>query len=154
MQEAVDGADSVMYCLADDDSVRELALGENGVVASVPQDAIVIDLSTIVPETSLEEHAAYAEREVRFLDAPVFGTRGEAQEGGFWIVVGGDAETYSVALPVLEPLSETRHHMGAPGNGPRMKLVGNLLVASQLEALGEALSLAKKASLDLRDVLA
>jgi len=70
-----------------------------------------------------------------------------------WVVVGGDEGTYHAALPVLEPISATRHYMGDAGNGARMKLVGNLLVASQLEALGEAMSLAKKAGLDLHDVL-
>lgn len=152
-EEAVAGADVVMYCLADDAAVEDLILGPNGIAAAVPPDALVIDLSTIAPETSLAEHAAYAERGVRFLDAPVFGTRGEANTGGLWIVVGGDEATYREALPVLEPLSETFHYMGDAGSGARMKLVGNLLVASQLEAIGEALSLAKKAGLDLRAVL-
>jgi 3-hydroxyisobutyrate dehydrogenase-like beta-hydroxyacid dehydrogenase len=151
--EAVDGAEVVMYCLADDAAVEELVLGPDGVASAVMPEALVIDLSTISPETSLAEHAAYAERGIRFLDAPVFGTRGEANDGGLWIVIGGDDATYEAALPVLQPLSETLHHMGPAGNGARMKLVGNLLVASQLEALGEALSLAKKAGLDLRDVL-
>lgn len=150
---AVEGAEVVMYCLADDAAVEDLVLGADGVASAVPTDALVIDLSTISPETSLAEHSAYAERGVRFLDAPVFGTRGEANEGGLWVVVGGDDATYEAALPVLEPLSATLHHMGPAGNGARMKLVGNLLVASQLEALGEAMSLAKKAGLDLRDVL-
>lgn len=150
---AVEDAEVVMYCLADDAAVESLVLGADGLASAVPEDALVIDLSTISPETSMAEHAAYAERGVRFLDAPVFGTRGEANDGGLWIVIGGDDADYEAALPVLEPLSETLHHMGPAGNGARMKLVGNLLVASQLEALGEAMSLAKKAGLDLRDVL-
>jgi len=150
---AVAGAEVVMYCLADDAAVEDLVLGADGIAAAVPTDALVIDLSTVAPATSLAEHAAYAERGVRFLDAPVFGSRDEAKNGGLWVVVGGDETTFQAALPVLEPISETRHHMGDAGNGARMKLVGNLLVASQLEALGEAMSLAKKAGLDLHDVL-
>jgi len=151
--EAVAGAEVVMYCLADDAAVEDLVLGADGIAAAVPTDALVIDLSTVAPATSLAEHAAYAERGVRFLDAPVFGSRDEAKNGGLWVVVGGDEGTYHAALPVLEPISATRHYMGDAGNGARMKLVGNLLVASQLEALGEAMSLAKKAGLDLHDVL-
>ncbi|MCC5949712.1 MAG: NAD(P)-dependent oxidoreductase [Nitriliruptoraceae bacterium] len=152
-RDAVADAEVVMYCLADDAAVEDLVLGDDGIAAVVPADALVIDLSTIAPETSLAEHAVYAARGVRFLDAPVFGTRGEANAGGLWIVVGGHEATYRDALPVLEPLSETLHHMGGPGDGARMKLVGNLLVASQLQALGEAMSLARKAGLDLRAVL-
>lgn len=150
---AVAGADVVMYCLSDDQAVRQVVLGQGGLAAIVPPGALVIDLSTIDPETSAEEAAAYVARGVRFLDAPVFGTRGETERGGLWIVVGGEREHFEAARPVLEPLSETLHYMGRQGNGTRMKLVGNLLVAAQLESLGEALTLAKKSGLVLSDVL-
>lgn len=151
--EAVAGAEVVMYSLADDTAIDDLVLGADGIAAVVATGALVIDLSTVSPATSLAEHAVYAKRGVRFLDAPVFGSRGEANAGGLWVVVGGDEAAYEAAVPVLEAISETHHHMGAAGNGARMKLVGNLLVASQLESLGEAMSLAAKAGLDLHDVL-
>lgn len=151
--EAVADADFVMYCLADDAAVREVVLGDEGIVAAVPGEAIVIDLSTIDPETGLAEHQAYGERGVAFLDAPVFGSKPEAADGGLWVVVGGDAEVFEKARVVLEPISATLHHMGEAGDGHRMKLVGNLLVASQLQGLGEALALASAAGLDLNSVL-
>lgn len=150
---AVDGAEVVMYCLSDDTAVREVVLVEDGLAAVVGSDTLVIDLSTISPEASAAERDAFTARGVRFLDAPVFGSRGEASDGGLWIVVGGDRRDYDAALPVLEPLSETVHYLGAGGSGVRMKLVGNLVVASQLLALGEALTLAARAGLDLRTVL-
>jgi 3-hydroxyisobutyrate dehydrogenase-like beta-hydroxyacid dehydrogenase len=151
--EAVRDAEFVMYCLADDRAVEEVVLAEGGLVAHVPQDSLVIDLSTVSPQTGLREHAAYEARGVRFLDAPVFGSRGETNAGGLWVVVGGRAEDVEAARPVLEPISATLHHMGGPGAGHRMKLVGNLLVASQLQALGDALTLARKSGLDLEAVL-
>lgn len=150
---AVDGAEFVLYCLSDDAAVRAVALGGGGIAVHSPQNAIVIDLSTIDPETSAEEAAAYAARGIRFLDAPVFGTRGETERGALWVVVGGEQEDFETAREVLEPISETLHYMGDHGNGTRMKLVGNLLVAAQLESLGEALTLAKKSGLALSDVL-
>lgn len=146
---AVEGAEYVMYCLANDEAVREIVLGSDGIIDAVPEDAVVIDLSTISPEVSLAEHEAFEGRGIPFLDAPVFGSRGEADGGGLWIVVGGDEQTCESARPVLEPLAATLHYMGAPGNGARMKLVGNLLVAAQLESLGEAFALAKRSGLDL-----
>ncbi|QYH35175.1 NAD(P)-dependent oxidoreductase [Salinibacterium sp. M195] len=151
--DAVTGFDFVLYCLSDDAAVRDVVLSESGVVASVDASSIVIDLSTIDPNTSAEESAAYAAKGIRFLDAPVFGSKGEAANGGLWIVVGGDREVFDAAESVLSPISETVHYLGVSGNGSKMKLVGNLIVAAQLEALGEALTLAKKAGLDLRDVL-
>lgn len=151
--EAVEGAEFVLYCFADDRAVRDVVLGDGGLAELVPASAVVIDLSTISPEASEEERVAFEARDVRFLDAPVFGSKGEAEGGGLWVVVGGDAEVFEVARPVLEAVSETVHHIGPGGSGVRMKLVGNLVVASQLLALGQALTLAKKGGLDLQKVL-
>ncbi len=151
--QAVDGADVVMYCLADDAAVKAVVLADDGLAAVVDSRSIVIDLSTISPEASAAERDALEAKGVRFLDAPVFGSRGEANAGGLWIVVGGDADTFAEAKNVLDPISETVHHMGPGGSGVRMKLVGNLVVASQLLALGESLTLAARAGLDLSKVL-
>lgn len=153
IKDAVMGSDYVMYCLSDDAAVRDVVLSQYGVVASVQPGTIVIDLSTIDPLTSSEEAAGFAQKGIDFLDAPVFGSKGEANDGGLWIVVGGEEAIYQKAKEVLEPISETTHYMGKSGNGAQMKLVGNLIVAAQLEALGEALTLAKKANLNLQDVL-
>ncbi|MET4781338.1 NAD(P)-dependent oxidoreductase [Glaciihabitans sp. UYNi722] len=151
--EAVQGAEFVLYCLSNDEAVKAVVFGADGIAANASSDTIVIDLSTIDTNTSADEAAEYSRLGIRFLDAPVFGTRGEAASGGLWIVIGGDEEVFESARVVLEPLSETLHYMGKAGSGVRMKLVGNLLVAAQLESLGEALSLAKKAGLRLSDVL-
>ena len=153
ISEAVIGFDYVMYCLSDDKAVEEVVLSTDGVLTHVQEHTIVIDLSTIDPETSAMESSGFAARGVGFLDAPVFGSKGEANAGGLWIVVGGDREVFDKAQEVLTPISETTHYMGISGNGAQMKLVGNLIVAAQLEALGEALTLAKKANLALTDVL-
>lgn len=150
---AVAGADIVMYCLSDDAAVQNVVLAEGGLAAVVDAGSIVIDLSTISPEASAAEREAFDARGVRFLDAPVFGSRGEAASGGLWIVVGGDAATFDAARGVLEAISATVHLMGPGGSGVRMKLVGNLVVASQLLALGESLTLAARAGLDLQKVL-
>ena len=150
---AVDGADFVMYCLSDDEAVHAVVLAGEGLAAVVDPKSIVIDLSTISPQASDAERQAFEARGVRFLDAPVFGSRGEAAAGGLWIVVGGDSDTFEKARGVLEPISETVHLMGPGGSGVRMKLVGNLVVASQLLALGESLTMASRAGLDLHRVL-
>jgi 3-hydroxyisobutyrate dehydrogenase-like beta-hydroxyacid dehydrogenase len=151
--ELMENVDFFMYCLADDRAINEVITGGFNLASIVPPGTIVIDLSTIDPDTSAAERAIYESRGIEFLDAPVFGTKGEARDGGLWIVIGGPEETFKKSLAVLEPISETTHYMGKGGNGAKMKLVGNLLVASQLVAIGEALTLAKSAGLDLRKVL-
>ncbi len=153
IKDAMAGADYVMYCLGDDTGVDAVVFGAGGVLEHITSDQVAIDLSTIDPETSAKESKAYAEKGVRFLDAPVFGSKGETNAGGLWVVVGGDREVYDASMEVLEPISETTHYMGPSGSGAKMKLVGNLIVAAQLEALGEALTLASNAGLDLEDVL-
>ncbi|TNC18458.1 NAD(P)-dependent oxidoreductase [Georgenia sp. 311] len=151
--DAVRGQDAVLVCLSDDAAVRAVVLGEDGVLAHVAAPTVVVDMSTISVALSEAEHAAFAERGIEMLDAPVFGSKGEAAVGGLWVVVGGDAETLTRVRPVLEAVSASVHHMGPGGAGARMKLVGNLLVAAQLQSLGEGLTLARAAGLDLRRVL-
>ena len=153
VSDAVQGAEFVMYSLSDDEAVRQVVLAPGGLADIVAPDSIAIDVSTISPDTSAEEAAAYARKGIAFLDAPVFGSKGEAAAGGLWVVVGGQREVFERASDVLAVISESVHYMGDSGNGARMKLVGNLIVAAEIEALGEALSLAKKAGLDLNDVL-
>jgi 3-hydroxyisobutyrate dehydrogenase-like beta-hydroxyacid dehydrogenase len=151
--EAMRGADLVLYCLSNDEAVEAAVFGEGGVLENVAAGQTVVDMSTIHPDLSLRQHAAFAERGAAFLDAPVFGSKNEAAGGGLWIVAGGADDTFERVRPVLEVLSETLHHMGGPATGAKMKLVGNLVVAMQLEALGEAMVMATKAGLDARKVL-
>ena len=151
--EAAAGAELVMYCLSDDAAVEDLVWGAGDLLSAVQPGQIVVDMTTLHPSVSLKEAAAYAAKGARFLDAPVFGSKNEAANGGLWIVVGGDKALYEEVKPILEVLSETTHYMGENGKGTSMKLVGNLVVAAQIEALGEAMVLATKAGLDPVDVL-
>ncbi len=151
--EAVQDAELVMYCLSDDAAVEDLLWGAGALIDAVQPGQIAVDMTTVLPATSHKEYAAYAAKGVEFLDAPVFGSKNEAAQGGLWIVVGGKREIYDRVLPVLELLSETTHYMGENGQGASMKLVGNTIVAFQLEAIGEAMILATKAGLNPHDVL-
>ena len=151
--EAVAGREVVLYCLSDDAAVRDVVLAEGGLIEVVDPASVVVDMSTISPEVSGQEASGFAARGVAFVDAPVFGSKGEAAAGGLWVVAGGEPEVFERVRPVLEAVSETVHLMGPVGSGVRMKLVGNSVVAAQLSALGQALTLARKAGLDLDKVL-
>lgn len=151
--EAVAGAEFVMCCLSDDEAVRQVVLAPGGLLEVVAPSSVMIELSTIDPDLSAAEADAFAQRGIVFLDAPVFGSKLEAEAGGLWVVVGGPRDVFDRANSVFAAISESAHYMGGHGSGARMKLVGNLVVASQIEALGEAMTLAKKAGLDLHDVL-
>lgn len=151
--QATANADVVMYCLSNDTAVEEVVFGQDGVLSAAHSGQTAINMSTVHPDTSRREAAAYAQKGVGFLDAPVFGSKNESAAGGLWILVGGELEVFAKVKPILEPLSETIHYMGETGKGAAMKLVGNLIVASQIEALGEAMVLATKAGLNPQEVL-
>jgi 3-hydroxyisobutyrate dehydrogenase-like beta-hydroxyacid dehydrogenase len=143
----------VMYCLSNDRAIEDVVFGGGGVLSSVSRGQIVLDCTTVHPETSRREAAAYAEKGVEFLDVPVFGSRNEAVGGRLWVVAGGKRQVFDHVRPILDAMGETVHYMGESGKGSAMKLVGNLIVASQLQALGEAMVLATKAGLNPQDVL-
>ena len=151
--QAVENADVIMYCLANDNVVEEVVFGAEGILVNVRSGQIAIDMTTVHPDTSRREAAAYAKKHVEFLDAPVFGSKNESAAGGLWIVVGGKRDVFEQVKPILEPLSETIHYLGDTGKGASMKLIGNSIVATQIEALGEAMILATKAGLNPKDVL-
>lgn len=150
---AVKNAEVIMYCLSNDRAIEEVVFGRGGVLSSVTRGQIVLDSTTVHPDTSRKEAAAYAEKGVEFLDVPVFGSRDEAAGGGLWVLAGGKRDLFDRVRPILDAIGETVHYMGESGKGTAMKLVGNLIVASQLQALGEAMVLATKAGLNPEDVL-
>lgn len=151
--EAIAQADIILYCLSDDDAVNTVVFGPDGILSNVQAGQIAVDLSTVHPQTSRREAAAYAEKQVEFLDAPVFGSKNESAAGGLWIVVGGKPDVLEQVRPILEQLSDSIHYMGDTGKGASMKLVGNLIVSAQIEALSESLVLASKAGLNIQEVL-
>src|SRR5258707_11595575 len=112
-----------------------------------------MDMNTVLPVASLREQEAYAKRGVDFLDAPVFGSKQESADAKLWIMVAGNKAIFEKVKPVLEHLGQTVHYLSKNGNAAAMKLVGNLIVALELEALAEGLVLAQKAGLDLSTVM-
>jgi len=151
--DAVRDVDLVIYCLSNEEAVEEVVFGAKGILSGSSEGQIAIDMSTVLPATSLREQEAYAEHGVDFLDAPVFGSKKESADAKLWIMAAGNKAIYEKAKPVLERLGQTVHYLGKSGNAAVMKLVGNLIVALEMEALAEGLVLAQKAGLDLNTVM-
>lgn len=150
---AISGKTRVFVCVTGPDAQRAVFLGKDGILAHIAKGAIVIDATTTAPDVSKELAAAVETAGASYLDAPVFGSKGEAWEGRLDFVIGGPSAAFEAVKPLIEPLAATIHYMGISGNGAAMKLVGNLLVAAQMESIGEALSIAIKAGLDGKDVV-
>jgi 3-hydroxyisobutyrate dehydrogenase-like beta-hydroxyacid dehydrogenase len=151
--DAVRDTELVMYSLSNEEAVEEVVFGAKGILSGIKEGQIAIDMSTVLPATSLREQEAYAKRGVDFLDAPVFGSKNESADAKLWIMAAGKKAVFEKVKPVLEHLGQTIHYFGKNGNASAMKLVGNLIVALELEALAEGLVLAQKAGLDLRTVM-
>jgi 3-hydroxyisobutyrate dehydrogenase-like beta-hydroxyacid dehydrogenase len=151
--DAIRDADLVIYMLSNDQAVEEVVFGANGILSGIKEGQIAMDMSTVLPATSLREQQAYSKRGVDFLDAPVFGSKNESANAKLWIMAAGNKAIFEKVKPVLQHLGQTVHYFGKNGNATAMKLVGNLIVALELEALSEGLVLARKAGLDLKTVM-
>src|SRR5712671_3211295 len=151
--DAVRNVDLVMYSLSNDQAVEEGVFASKGILSGIKEGQIAMDMSTVLPATSLREQEAYAKRGVDFLDAPVFGSKNESANAKLWIMAAGNKAIFEKVRPVMEHLGQTVHYFGKNGNAAAMKLVGNLIVALELEALAEGLVLAQKAGLDLNTVM-
>ena len=151
--DAVRDAELFMYSLSNDQAVEEVVFGATGILSGINAGQIAIDMSTVLPATSLREQEAYAKRAVDFLDTPVFGSKKESANAELWIMAAGKRDTFEKVKPLLEQLGQTVHYFGQNGNATAMKLVGNLIVALEMEALAEGLILAQKAGLDLNTVM-
>lgn len=137
--EAVRGADTVITMLPDSPDVREVALGDGGVLSHIGPDATFIDMSTIAPSVSREISAVFGERGVDVLDAPVSGGQSGAEEGTLSIMVGGSAAVLEAQRPLLEAMGRTIVHMGEAGAGQVVKAANQIAVAAHLQALAEVI---------------
>ena len=151
--DTVSDVDLVMYCLSNDQAVEEVVFGAKGILSGINEGQIAMDMSTVLPAMSLREQEAYTKHGVDFIDAPVFGSKQESANAKLWIMAAGNKAIYEKVKPVLEHLGQTVHYFGKNGNATAMKLVGNLIVALEMEALAEGLVLAQKAGLELNTVM-
>ena len=141
-------ADVLITMLPNSPDVELVALGPDGIVEGARPGLLFLDMSTISPLVSQKVGKALSARGVRMLDAPVSGGERGAIDAALSIMVGGDAADFETALPVFQALGKTITHLGPLGAGGFTKLANQVIVAVNLTALGEALTLARKAGLD------
>jgi len=140
--------DVLITMLPNSPDVELVALGSQGILEGARSGLIYVDMSTISPLVSQRIDKALAARGVRMLDAPVSGGERGAVEGTLSIMVGGDKPTFDLVLPIFQAMGKTITHLGPLGAGGFTKLANQIIVAVNLTALGEALTLARKAGLN------
>ena len=150
---AAAGASMVMMCVGNDDDVRAVALGPDGAVAAMQRGSILVDHTTASATVAREVHQAASARGIGFLDAPVSGGQAGAENGKLTIMVGGDADSFATAEPVLATYAKAVTLMGGPGSGQLTKMVNQICIAGMIQALSEGINFAARAGLDVQGVL-
>ena len=145
---AAEGADIVFVCVGNDDDVREVILGDNGILNSMAGDSIVVDHTTASATIARKIHGAAAQRSVGFLDAPVSGGQAGAETGQLTVMVGGDGDVFERAAPVIDCFAKAITHIGPAGSGQLAKMVNQICIAGIVQGLSEGLHFAQCAGLD------
>lgn len=145
---AASGAELVVVSLADDAAVEAAYGGDDGLLAGLAEGAVVVETSTVAPETVRGLAPAVRERCAALLDAPVSGSVPVVERGELTFLVGGDEGALERARPVFEALGKRVFHLGEIGAGAVMKLATNSIVHALNQALAEALVLAERAGVD------
>jgi 2-hydroxy-3-oxopropionate reductase len=146
--------DVAITMLPDSPQVEAIVFGEDGLVHGLKKGALFIDMSTIAPATSIHLYQKLQQKGVEALDAPVSGGQAGAEGATLSIMVGGNENAFQRALPIFEKMGKNIVHIGKPGAGQTTKACNQIIVGMTIQAVAEALTLAKKSGVDVAKVRA
>ena len=149
-KEVSDNAKIIITIVSDSPEVESVILGEHGVIEGVRQGSVVVDMSSISPITTQRVATELSRRGVAMLDAPVSGGEVGAIQGKLSIMVGGEESAFEKVKPVLEAMGSSVVRVGDVGAGGFTKLSNQIIVAGVLQAISEAMVLAKKAGVNIQ----
>src|SRR5262249_1707618 len=152
-REAAAGAEIVIAMVGDDTASRTVWLAEGGALAVAQAGAVLVECSTLSLEGVRELAARWAALGIDFLDSPVTGSKAAAEAGELKLMVGGQAAALDRARPALQAISGQITHFGPNGAGALIKLINNLMAATQIAVLAEGLNLAERGGLDMEQVV-
>jgi len=153
-REAAVGQDFVMACVGNDNDLREVMLGDDGIFAGMRQGAVVVDHTTASASIARELHAEAKQRGFDFVDAPVSGGQAGAENGALTVMCGGDAAPFAQAEKIIAAYARACNLMGASGSGQLAKMCNQICIAGVVQGLAEALHFAQKADLDIEKLIA
>jgi 3-hydroxyisobutyrate dehydrogenase-like beta-hydroxyacid dehydrogenase len=150
--ELVSGSGVILSSLANDAAVQSVYLGNGGVFSAVKPGTVILEMSTISPELSRSLHEKARARGVQLLDVAISGSTPAVEAGTITLLAGGDNETFELCVPIFEAISRQWFRIGPGSSGVQMKLVVNLLLGLDMQAIAEAVSLGEHLQID-RNVL-
>jgi 3-hydroxyisobutyrate dehydrogenase-like beta-hydroxyacid dehydrogenase len=148
--------DVILSCLTNDEAVESVYTGPEGVFTGARSGTIVLEMSTISPDSSRELHRRGAQGGIEVMDVAVSGSTPAAEQGVLTLLVGGSQELFRAAEPIFQAIAKKYFLLGAPGSGTAMKLVVNTLLGVGMQAIAEAVALGQKVGINrerLLDVL-
>ncbi|UCG48241.1 MAG: NAD(P)-dependent oxidoreductase [Phycisphaerales bacterium] len=152
--EAASGRDVVITCVTDTPDVRQVLLGDKGVIETASEGLVCVDMSTISPAATRQMGQTLAARGVTLIDAPVSGGEIGAIQGKLSIMMGGPRDAVEKVHPIMEVMGRTVTYCGPLGAGQMTKLVNQVMVIHTIMSIAEGLAFAEKAGLDLETTLA
>ncbi|WP_448565372.1 NAD(P)-dependent oxidoreductase [Thalassotalea ganghwensis] len=152
-KQAVLGCDYVMVCVGNDDDVRSVVYGSEGILSAIDSGATLIDHTTASADLARELALACAKQQVDFIDAPVSGGQAGAENGVLTIMCGGEEEAFAKATAVMSSYAKFCQLMGSAGSGQLAKMVNQICFTNVVQGLAEGLNFAQRAGLDTDKLL-
>ena len=152
-QLAAANADIVFCCVGNDDDLRAVTIGANGAFAAMKPGAVFVDHTTASATVARQLHGVARTMGLHFVDAPVSGGQGGAQNGALTVMCGGDADAFDTVKPVGMAFSKAFTHLGESGAGQLTKMVNQICIAGLVQGLSEAVAFGHNAGLDMNQVL-
>ena len=146
-------SDVIMICIGNDNDVRDVISGIDGVINYLKKGSIIVDHTTTSSELSMEMNELLNSKDIFYIDAPVSGGEAGAQSGQLSIMAGGDKEAFNSIENILEPYTKFIKYMGPSGSGQLTKMVNQICIAGLIQALAEGVNFSKKVGLNTQDVL-
>ena len=152
-KEAAKESEFIFSCVGNDNDLREVTLGANGLFHSAKKGAVYIDNTTASAEIARELYKEAKTKGFDFLDAPVSGGQAGAENGALTVMVGGDEGSYKKAEPIIDCYSKKIKLLGPAGNGQLCKMVNQICIAGLVQGLSEAINFGLNAKLNMYDVI-
>ena len=150
---AADGADYVFTCVGNDNDLREVSFGKNGIFKTIKKGAVYIDNTTASATIAREIYEYSKKNGFGSLDAPVSGGQAGAENGSLTVMIGGDQSDFDKAKDKIDCYSKKMKLLGGPGNGQLAKMVNQICIAGLVQGLSEAINFGMKAGLNMEDVI-
>ena len=151
--EAAKESDFIFTCVGNDDDLKEVSIGKDGLFKSAKKDSVYVDNTTASAEVARELYKEAKNKGFHFLDAPVSGGQAGAESGALTVMIGGDTAAFKKAEPIITCYSKKAKLLGGPGSGQLTKMMNQMCIAGAVQGLAEALNFGINAGLNADDVI-